>query len=609
MDPLSAADGASKLLQDLSTKFAQGANILRQVNAIAARFLADNSSTISHSSPLSTVRANLPYIRTKDGIYSCSHARFQMKSLDNDILASLAMLRRHINSLQSPICRLPNDVIPEIASHLRPEADLIHLSHVSYRLRSALLSQPSLWSYVDVKHEDRAQAFFARSKQVPLRVNLVKDDADRRRLSPLYSRRERIVSLEMCNCAAQKQSVFSQPMPALRRLEIVGNDHEDHENYDEESYWQGTKDETSWSLPSVTTFVVHGITSIPLRFPHLTRFKFREGEETTTIDELLDFLDNCPLLEDIDISHAGESSSSRNQLVSLPNLRTYTQSMFDAYCALRLFDMLSLPPSCSVTTTCRVSESSNIRPGEIIPSFQNPDYLAGITRLKLRTTHTSTDGITGALELINSKGTKVCSERAVFSRKSLWYSKQATEDGIHNSLNLAHLRCLQGLDARSAEILCLQGCKLWDGEGQAVDTVKYALGYLRGISTLILSGTAVKPCLLALDMDPAASGYLQRSPPVQTLIIHSDFKNTGWDGILRTLLTVAQRRKVAGSPFRIVSLFLLKGPESKEVLEALEECIERFEVTVGDNVLEWDVDKYFLDGLDHLRERRDVRWD
>ena len=194
------------------------------------------------------------------------------------------------------------------------------------------------------------------------------------------------------------------------------------------------------------------------------------------------------------------------------------------------------------------------------------------------------------------------------SGDSLRYSKRAAEDGIHNNLNLAHLRCLQGLDVRSVEILCLQGCRLWDGEGQAVDTVKYALDCLRGISTLVLSSTAVKPCLLALDMDPSAS-YLQRSSPVHTLVIHSDFTNTGWDSILQTLLTVAQRRKAAGFPFITVSLFLLEDPELKQVLEELKECIERFEVTVGDNVLEWDLDKYFLDGLEHLQERRSIGWD
>ena len=81
-------------------------------------------------------------------------------------------------------------------------------------------------------------------------------------------------------------------------------------------------------------------------------------------------------------------------------------------------------------------------------------------------------------------------------------------------------------------------------------------------------------------MDTSASGYLQWSSLVHTLVIHSDFTNIGWDGILRTLLTVTQRRKAAGFPFRTVSLFLLEDPELKRVLEELEESIERFEVTV-----------------------------
>ena len=62
------------------------------------------------------------------------------------------------------------------------------------------------------------------------------------------------------------------------------------------------------------------------------------------IDPLLEFLDNCPLLEDLYISHVSEHSDSPNRLVSLPNLRNYTQRMRDDHYALRLFNMLSLPP-------------------------------------------------------------------------------------------------------------------------------------------------------------------------------------------------------------------------------------------------------------------------
>jgi len=108
---------------------------------------------------------------------------------------------------------------------------------------------------------------------------------------------------------------------------------------------------------------------------------------------------------------------------------------------------------------------------------------------------------------------------------------------------------------------------------------------------LILSGTAVKPCLLALDIDPDASGYLRRSSPVHTLITHSDFENTGWNDNLRTRLTVTRRRKAAGSPFKSVSLFLSKDPGLQQVLKELEASHHRGEfLGVG-------VDKYFLDGV------------
>lgn len=76
---------------------------------------------------------------------------------------------------------------------------------------------------------------------------------------------------------------------------------------------------------------------------------------------------------------------------------------------------------------------------------------------------------------------------------------------------------------------------------------------------------------------------------------------------MRTLLTVAQR-KATDPYFRSVSLFP-EDPWSKEVLEELERYMERFEVIVGDNVLERDVDKYSLGELDNPLERQGVQWD
>ena len=87
-----------------------------------------------------------------------------MKALDHDTCATLAMLRRHINPLDSPLYRLPSDLFPEIASCLKAdEMGLVNATHVSYHLRNTLLSLSRLWSHLDFRHEMKARAFFERS--------------------------------------------------------------------------------------------------------------------------------------------------------------------------------------------------------------------------------------------------------------------------------------------------------------------------------------------------------------------------------------------------------------------------------------------------------------
>ena len=507
---------------------------------------------------------------------------FQMKSLDHEIHTSLGMLRRHINALQSPLYRLPSDVFSEVASHLKPESDLIRFTHVSHRIRAALLSDPSLWSYIDSRHEKRAQAFLQRSGQTPLHVIRVEDDHQKFPLLP--SHMTRLVSLETCNCESQRAFTFSQPMPALRSLQIDGSNHfipvgdDDIEN------------SASWSLTSVTSLIVHNVVSIQFPVPRLTRFGFVHGDEETTIDPLLEFLDNCPLLEDLSVSIKSESSYSRDQLVSLPNLRSYAQRTHSDHHSLGLFNMLSLPPTCSVTVR-RVIQPSPVAADDVLPPFRNPDHLDGITRIKLRMSdYYLRDGTTATLELVNAKGAKVCLEKIVDVTPIDYISSD--ESGGE------HMRCLPDLNPRSVEILCI--------EGYGLRGVGNALGCLPSLTTIILSFklTNVNSCLLALDIDPDADSHSQHLPSVHTLIIHSDFDYGSSPYTLQTLLTTAQRRKAAGSPFRSVLLFLPDDPRSVQILDRLRGCIEGFEVTHEDSG--WDADRYFLAGLDHLRDRRDV---
>ena len=147
-------------------------------------------------------------------------------------------------------------------------------------------------------------------------------------------------------------------------------------------------------------------------------------------------------------------------------------------------------------------------------------------------------------------------------------------------------------------------------------SLKEALG-LGNVKTLILSRSAVLPCLSALNKDPGASDHTRWFSSMHTLIIHPDsdqdlryLHDYLYDLVFPRFLSIAQGKKVAGSPFGSVSLFIRGANPRWRLDPVLEElrCVGELEVVLGDDVLDWDIDKYFLDGLDHLQKNGDVEW-
>ena len=524
-----------------------------------------------------------------------------MKTLEDDMYVGLMMLRRDINHLQSPLYRLPHELFPEVAYQLEDEADLVNLARVSHRLRIALLSHPSLWSYLDFTHATRAFAFLERSKVAPLRVNLA-------RITPaafdpaelLRQHGTRILSLNLHNCDSQL-ALLSHPVTSLRRLEVQdANDPQcvfnPHVN------WKTFGNMAMWILPSLTSLILDHASPTTFIVPNLTRFKFRDTTSLITIDQLLGFLDACTLLEHIEISYEAQSASGRHQLVSLPNLRTYTQTMLGDVYTLEVLDMLSLPSSSSVTLVCC---GVHTEAAEILPRFRNPEYLAEIKRARLGAQIDPDYGLmVGLLEFVNTKGMRVCLER---SKLPL-----SLESLIEDELSLAQLECLGDLDTRSAEILSINGYGLVGGvTTYYIHAIKDALHCLGNVTTLILSRCDEETCLLALDPDGG-----RQLPPVHTLIIHShDPLGANGRNALQTLLAIAKKRKSAGFPFRSVSVFLrgVYDPTQARELEGaeleLKGCIEKFELVTGDDVLGWESDDYFFKGLEYLREHQDIHWD
>lgn len=154
----------------------------------------------------------------------CPHPRFQVKALEGDIRTTLAMLRHHINLLESPLYRLPSELFPEIAFHLTSDMDLVNATHVSHYLRNALLSYPNLWSHLDfeheIKHEMMARAFFERSRQVPLHIDLSSDDTRTvASLAELRQQSRRIATLKLRHWWVQNK-FLSEPLPSLSKLEF-----------------------------------------------------------------------------------------------------------------------------------------------------------------------------------------------------------------------------------------------------------------------------------------------------------------------------------------------------------------------------------------------------
>jgi hypothetical protein len=348
----------------------------------------------------------------------------------------------------------------------------------------------------------------------------------------------------------------------------------------------------------------------PFRVPQLTRFKFQDMEPLTTIDQLLDFLDGCPLLERIEISYETQSASGRYQLVSLPNLRTYTQIMLDDAYSLEVLDMLSLPSPSSITLACR---SGHTGAAEILPRFRDQEYLAEIKRVHLGSqSDRGREWVTGSLEFVNTEGMRVCLERSRFHRME---NRSFFLESAIDKLELEQLKCLEDPDVRSVEVLSIGGYGLYGGPATSVDTIKAALCCLGNVTTLILSCCDERTYLLALYPDGG-----RQLPPVHTLIIHShDPFGVNGRSTLQTLLTIAQKRKTAGFPFRSVSVFLggvydpTRVQESEEAgLEELElelelkGCIEKLELVTGDGMLDLESDGYFFEGLEYETSRRSM---
>ena len=518
------------------------------------------------------------------------------------MLVSLAILRRCINHHDSRICNIPTEILPLIASHLT--SDLVTATHVCHHLRVALLSSPTLWSYIDGTRVDRGVTFLGRSGSVPLHVDLTRPmDSPRGGEmidgSTLEVHARRIATLKVDTWTPQVQeALLSTDMPSLRTLEF--------------------KSVLAVGGPGlrISTRNLHHLTSLGLKdqlpshlcTPHLTRLAveltagfFGTQENTQDItNDLSRFLGTCPLLEHMEIRWYEHITATPAKIISLPNLRTFTHVVTNSEYTSVLLNALSLPPSCRVTLQSSVwMDSEWSLPAVLIPTFRDQSYLTEVKRIRLSAANNRVDPamLFPGIGLISDKGNGIALERSMY----VLPQTGRIDPSMDAHIDMAYLGCLEYLNMSSAEVLCLHGYELRRGGGGGQIAVKRALGCLKSLTTLILSNSATSSFLSELLPDPEGSC----GPKIHTLVIHTRARTSfRSEDVLKTVLSVARERKAAGIPFKSVSVFIRHFDECEpDLLEALTGCIERFELVMGDGVLDWDLDKYFLDGLGDFPKR------
>ena len=534
----------------------------------------------------------------------------QVKSLEQDALTTVTVLRRQINAESSPIYRLPPESLSMVASYLDVDG-LFTAVHVSHCWRSTLLSFPNLWSNIQYGNDEEILTMLQWSKSAPLRISIRFGLPSEEVMNILYNDPVRIVSLRSDNYPVLKR-LFARPMASLEVLSI-GLD-----EFEVPAGAQNLADEPVKIVPSLRRLSVeYNIAGFGFCVPHLTHFKFHGWYSQETDGEMLlsilGVFQRCPMLEVVDVGWGEElynpeaPISTLVDIVSLPHLRYLAQEQYVRIDQPWLPDLLHLPQSCSVfLKKPQIAYSSKGASSIALPFLRdNSPYLSDIRRVKLRTVYDRSHGTIGPIiEIVNGEGTFLSFQRIILPDPL----KPGCDPWgiIDDELNPDNLCALRIVNTGSPTILCLDGYQLQRGEGEAATYVAQALENLGNVTTLILCNSAVEPCLVALELGNREG--LQWCSTVHSLVIYSPshLDLTGSD-ILQSLLRVSKGRKIAAAPFRSVILAIPSAgfvAPSGELAE-LSEYIERFEFLAGDDALDWDVDKYFIPCYDPLQTRRD----
>ena len=491
---------------------------------------------------------------------------FQIQSLEQTMSKALAMVRRHLNSHNPMIFRIPPEILIMIASHLKTDATLIvKVTHVCHHWRATFLSCPDLWTYPDFERWVEASTFFDRARPLPMHVDLKYTYHHKHLVNFLCQHDTRVRTLKISHFEGL-QDLFLQPLASLKTLEVTtqGN-------------WVFADDThpLARDFPVLKTFIVRHVPgALAFRGALITHLHVTISSSTLyqELGHLPDLLRSCALLEDFGIESKEwleESGQLRfDEVIPLPQLRSFAQTLHLKQHMAGILDSLDLPPSCSVVLRCIAGETNGC-PSSALPDLRDTSYLTNLKRLKISLTQSWMEyEANHTLIFINDKGTQFTAG-TVF-RVFCGSPPTAT---IENPNDAKIEPSIPGI-----EVLCIDSTRHVPLEGFSSLTT-LALSRISGYSQLKS---------LAELGDPHAHRNLH------TLVLYAEQDEWFPDPVM-DLLTIAKSRAQAGLPLRVVTVASSElTPGNLDILEEMRTYVGRLELLLGDDVLDWDLDKYFF---------------
>jgi hypothetical protein len=288
--------------------------------------------------------------------------------MEEGMAAALFRLKSLINSF-SPINRLPPEVFATILTHRWPGRDLISATHVCRHWRTTLLSFASLWAEINCAGEAQTFFFLERAKAAPLHIYLrprFSHASLRAFIAPRVDRMELLIAHPMITVDTTALCRdLSSPAPNLKVLVIAPRS----------ASWQYLPTIFKGELPELRRFTVERATFdlIQFRTPNLTHLSLQytaHGEPVMA--DLLEFLDQTPLLENLTMVAAGPlsedvgSHDDLDKVVHLPHLNQL--ELVGRSARSGIISHLSLPVGVDVTLRADTMSSQDGVTEHFLPS-------------------------------------------------------------------------------------------------------------------------------------------------------------------------------------------------------------------------------------------------